>query len=144
MMGRGLRSETRVIFLTWSAAVMGLSTSTRIGTEWPLSARRATSRMTRRSAALAGTSAAAPAAASAPRNSRRRAMRRLLDERVALVLDRQRAHGLSRGGEDRVQHGGGHDADRGLAHAAPEIVCRHDHGLDLGHLPEQRGAVRVE
>src|SRR3954471_14413788 len=144
MIGRGLRSATSVIFFTWSAAVIGLSTATRIGTEWPLSARRATSSVTRRSAALAGKSAAGPAAANAPRNSRRRAMLRLLRERVALVLDRQRAHGLARGGEDRVQHGGRHDADRGLAHAAPEIVRRHDHRLDLRHLAQQRGAIGVE
>jgi hypothetical protein len=41
------------------------------------------------------------------------------------VLERQAAHRLAGGGEDRVHHRRRHHADRRLADAAPEVVAWH-------------------
>src|SRR6202030_465972 len=61
-----------------------------------------------------------------------------------LVHQRQRAHPLAGGGEDRVQHRRRRDRDRRLADAAPEIAGRHDDDLDLGHLVDAHHVVAIE
>jgi hypothetical protein len=58
------------------------------------------------------------------------------------VLERQAAHRLAGCRMDGVEHGGRDDEDRRLADAAPEVVARHDHGLDLGHLGKPHDLVR--
>src|SRR3954471_21441559 len=50
------------------------------------------------------------------------------------VLQRQAADRLTGRRLDRVQHRGPDDADGRLAHAAPEVVARHDHRLHFRHL----------
>src|SRR6267154_3081336 len=60
------------------------------------------------------------------------------------VLQRQAPHRFAGRGKDRVEHGGRLYADRPFAHAAPEVVRRNDHRLDLGHFGQPQEPVVVE
>src|SRR5712671_2133495 len=60
------------------------------------------------------------------------------------VLERQAPYRFAGRGKNGVEHGGRHHADRRFAHAAPEVVRRNDHRLDLGHFGEPQEPVVVE
>src|SRR3979490_1029459 len=60
------------------------------------------------------------------------------------VLQRQAPHRFAGRGKDGVEYRGRHHADRRFAHAAPEVVGRNDHRLDLGHFGEPQEPVVVE
>src|SRR3954462_5167239 len=60
------------------------------------------------------------------------------------VFERQAAHRLSGCRKNRVENRWRHDADGWLSDAAPEIVGRHDHCFDLGHLRKTHDLVGIE